>query len=404
VRSRANDISEPSDIGRRYKCIMSKLGNYTMEDLVNFLEFGCVRLFDGVLDAGLANIWKLYRTGMLFFLREKHVSGVADSAEEAWECLYQFGTLLQDRFGITACKYNLHIILCRILDQQRCCGEVRQMTEYWIEMMVQFAKSSVRYRTTRFPEKVLSGDWCMDEALQVWQLLWPGAGLKTFDEWLPKFRAAQHRGQRLDNGDVDGNLLLGNGKPMDRWTGSQRDRARAALAFCIQDMQPAGWTVEQASTADMTLYQYADTHSYENVYSRAYTRATRRISYLVRCKYDEGPADAPVEVHYIASVHYFVLAESPDGNPDHNIRFGVCDLFTLQQVDRSIGSAWTATFPQLPTYRDYGVRLQEMCGKMVMCACDEPGRMQFLEYGTSSGTGRFGKGSHISGNDSEEDM
>lgn len=29
---------------------------------------------------------------------------------------------------------------------------------------------------------------------------------------------------------------------------------------------------------------------------------------------------------------------------------------------------------------------------MVLCKCQEPGHMQFLEYGTTAGTGRFGKG------------
>ena len=41
------------------------------------------------------------------------------------------------------------------------------------------------------------------------------------------------------------------------------------------------------------------------------------------------------------------------------------------------------------------MRLCDMIGKMVLCACDENGRTQFLEYGTTSGSGRFGKGSAV---------
>jgi hypothetical protein len=391
VRGRDGDMSEPADVGRRYKCICHKLGHYTMEDLVNFLEFGCVRVLDGVLDPDLANVWRLFRQGMLFFLRERHVSDVAATAEDAWDCLYAFGKALHARFGVTACKYNLHIILCRILDQERNCGEVRQMTEYWIEMMVQFAKSSVRYRTTRFPEKVLAADMCMDEALHVWQLLWPGACLKTFDEWLPNVRSAQHRGQGLDEGDADGNLLLGNGKALSKVTNADASRARAALRSCIRDIQPEGWDVDDADTACLTVYQYADLHTFQNVYSKAYTRATRRVSHLVRCKYEEG--DGVTE--YIADVRFFVLARSPNGVSEQDLRLGVSDLFELQKVQRTLGCAWTATYPGNPSHTDYGVRLQEMSDKMVMCACDEPGRVQFIEYGTTSGTGRFGKGSTV---------
>jgi hypothetical protein len=391
VRARGGDMSEPADIGRRYKCVCTKIGHYTMEDLINFLEFGCVRLLDGVLAQELANIWRLFRRGILFFLRERHVSDLPSNAREAWDSLYAFGKAMHERFGVTACKYNLHIILCRVLDQERWCGDVRQMTEYWIEMMVQFAKSSVRYRTTRFPEKVLSGDWCMDEALQMWKLLWPGANLKTFDQWVPKFRAAQHRGVGLDDADLEGNMLLGNGKPIHRMTTVQVVRARAALKSCIEEMTPAGWTAADAATADIMAYQYADLHTFQNVYSRAYTRATRRISHLVRCMWTVG---ANV-IEYIGDVHFFILARAPDGNEDHDIRLGVCDLFELHKVERTIGCAWTATYPDTPSFRYHGVRLQEMRDKMVLCACDEPGRMQFLEYGTTSGTGRFGKGSHV---------
>jgi hypothetical protein len=270
------------------------------------------------------------------------------------------------------------------------------MTEYWIEMMVQFAKSSVRYRTARFPEKVLSGDWCMDEAIQMWKLLWPGADLKTFDQWIPKFRAAQHRGEGLDvNGDAQGNMLLGNGKQTAKMTTLQVVRARDALRSCIEEMRPAGWTAADADTAAIIMYQYADLHTWQNVYSRAYTRATKRISHLVRCRWTVG-ADV---IEYIGDVHFFILASAPDGDEDHHIRLGVCDLFELQKVERTVGCAWIATYPATPSYRYHGVRLQEMRDKMVLCACDEPGMMQFLEYGTTSGTGRFGKGSHIPEND-----
>jgi hypothetical protein len=36
-----------------------------------------------------------------------------------------------------------------------------------------------------------------------------------------------------------------------------------------------------------------------------------------------------------------------------------------------------------------------MLGKMVLSVCDEPGHVQFLEYGTTSGTSKWTKGSSI---------
>jgi hypothetical protein len=166
VKSRTTNLSEPSDVGRRYKCFLTKLGTYTMEDFVNFLEFGCIRMLDGVVDADVASLWTSFRTGILYFLREKKVDGVAQNVDDAYKALYTFSKKLYDQFGITACRYNVHVLLCRVRDQELACGAIRQCTEFWIEMLVQFAKSSVRYRTTKFPEKVLGMDWCTDEGLQ----------------------------------------------------------------------------------------------------------------------------------------------------------------------------------------------------------------------------------------------
>jgi hypothetical protein len=400
VRRRASDMREPSDVGRRYKCILSKLGNYTMEDIINFVEFGCVHILHGVLDDGLAAIWNSFRKGILYFLRERRVTGVVDNAEDAHASLFHFGELLFRRYGVTACRYNLHIMLCRLVDQERQCGLVRYSTEFWVEMMVQLAKSSVRYRTTRYPEKLLAADWCTDEALDTCKVAWPNAGLKTFDEWLPSVRSNQHRGERLDTGDAAGNLLLGNGRLWRKWTAKEKEMAIAALKTCIRDFSPRGWSEEdvEQNTFSMTLYQYADLQTFQNVHSRAYKRATQRVSYFVRCAYEE----AGVYVEYIADVHFFVLATLPHVLDSEQLRMGVCDLYRLEQIQRTIGTAWKATYPERKSHSSYGVRLCDMQDKMVFCKCDTQHCTMFLEYGSVSGTGRFGKAGVVAVGDDDE--
>lgn len=48
------------------------------------------------------------------------------------------------------------------------------MTEYWVENLIQWAKSSVRYRTTKYPELVLVSDILIDWALAVQLATVPG--------------------------------------------------------------------------------------------------------------------------------------------------------------------------------------------------------------------------------------
>jgi hypothetical protein len=396
VKSRANDLSEPSDIGRRYKCVMTKIGSYTMEDLVNFIEFGCIRMFDGVIDDDVAAIWESFRSAILYFLREKKVHGVKKKLHRAHKKLLEFARLLYARFGIHACKYNLHVLLCRLVDQEKVCGAIRQCTEYWIEMLVQWAKSSVRYRTTKFPEKVLSMDMCTDEGLHMAPARHPDASkpLLDLDGWVPEMRANQHRGLRLDTADDSGNLLLGNGKPLSRMRSTEQDWCTTALTYVVNEFHPIGWHEDVICEASITIYQYADTHSYENIYSRAYTRAWSRCSHYVWCRYTEPNGEV---IDYIGDVHFYAKAQLPDGSEGEHLRVAVADLYKIRRVSRSIGTAWLCEMSGKPDIQSYGIRLGDVRGKMVMSRCDEPGHVQFLEYGTTSGTGRFGKGSAVEG-------
>jgi hypothetical protein len=96
------------------------------------------------------------------------------------------------------------------------------------------------------------------------------------------------------------------------------------------------------------LYQYADLQTYEN-FSRAYTWATRRVSHFVWCQYEEEGEN----VQNIADVHLLVVDECPDGEPNYRISFGLCDLYKLALVQRSIGEAWLAE----PAFKS----LQKLC-------------------------------------------
>jgi hypothetical protein len=191
-------------------------------------------------------------------------------------------------------------------------------------------------------------------------------------------------GKHVDEGDEDGNILQGHGKPYDRWHKRDKVRAMTALKHVIRDMTPEGWDEDTANEADMVMYSYADLHTNEPVYSRKYTQAKSRVSWFVECRYQEGGEDEE-ETKYIAEVHFFVLARRSVAADV--LRFAVADIYKLSIVDCSAGQAWKAG--RSSDIRNYGVRLMDMTYKMVWSKCDSPGHVYFLEYGNVSGSGRL---------------
>ena len=384
VRARQNDFLEPSDIGRTYMDITTKLGNYTMEHMINFVEWGCVRIFDGIVDDDVAELWTLFRSFILYLLRERKVMGAARTMPEAVASMKRFATVLYDEFGITACKYNMHIMLCRLSMQEADVGPTRHNTEFWVEMMVQFCKSSVRYRSTKHPEMVLASDLLLDEALRAapWHFK---SNVQPY-----QFRKRPIEGKWVDYGDDDSNMLQGHGRPYEKWLNRDKHRGKTALKHVIKDMTPTGWSATMVDTCELTMYTYADLHTNEPVYSRRYSQARSRVSWYVECRYEEGGHEE--EVKYVADVHFFVRARMlPEGGvpgpPD--IRLAVADIYNLHSVKCSTGSAWQAQYPSKPFCKDYGVRLNDMTYKMVMSKCDKAGHVHFLEYGNVSGSGRL---------------
>ena len=88
-------------------------------------------------------------------------------------------------------------------------GKVAYSTEYWIENLIQWAKSSIRYRTTKYPE-VLVHDLLADECLARVCAEYPH--LARFDTYPPVDRYSSRglsRGSNLDSGADDGTHLLG---------------------------------------------------------------------------------------------------------------------------------------------------------------------------------------------------
>lgn len=396
MASREAGLVATCDFGRSYTDITSKKGNWVMEDWLHWTEVWSVFVLrpytvDGVekpiLHPEAAKMWEHLRRGLLYFCRSYPVEGVAQSVDEAAAALREYAVLVEKRFGPRMCKYNLHLLVCRLARQEKARGRVAHSTEYWIENLIQWAKSTLRYRTTKYPELVLASDMLVDDAIVRNTSLHADVRAKL-GEW--QHIDGQGTTPRCpDDGGFDGSQLLGPGVVLGR-----ADRARSGVDEIVQqfvaDFKPEGWAEGMVGQADMWQYKYAHAGGTELLHSTSYMRPRSRVSYNVLCQFWEGRViegldDGVVEdcpTDYIGQIKYFVKVVPPAVMDTEGVvqaevlRLAVMDLHLVQLVSTDLAKSRVGEFYQsttykaaLPLYADYAVSLSQQEGEWACLCC-----------------------------------
>jgi hypothetical protein len=161
-----------------------------MEDWLHWTEAWFVVLLrphsgEQLMPALLIEMWSNLRQGLLYFCRSDPTPGVPQTPEGAVACLKKYAALVEQHFGLNMCRFNLHLLVCRLAAQKLARGWVCHTTEYWVENLIQWAKSSVRYRTTKYPELVLVSEILIDWAVAVRLATVPGLR-DMVDGWRPQ--------------------------------------------------------------------------------------------------------------------------------------------------------------------------------------------------------------------------
>lgn len=392
---RAAHVVATCDFGRPYTDIISKRGNWVMEDWLHWTETWSVYITAPhrglpVLPGVVADMWKHLRSGLLYFSRVSPLPDVAQTGPAARDALFAYARLVEQHFGPAMCKFNLHVLVCRLVGQEAARGRAAFSNEYWVENLIQWAKAIVRGRTTKCPELVLLMDMLCDDALSRLRMDHPGE-LRTFEEWFPP---GAMRGSNLDAGGPDGTQLLGSGYELSSSQRAQllegwKKRAEQGLlphGWFSSDLEPRGTPPRvKPPVASALLYKHADVRGYETLHSVVYFRATQRKSYFVLVKYREGvPA---VEVSYMAKVLFFVKLSAKRRAA---LRVAVCELHRVQREDRAVGTLWhTPSFHQ-PAYASYAVCCgpEEMSCKYVAALDPNSTDAWFIPYTNMSGADR----------------
>jgi hypothetical protein len=384
IASREHHMIATCDFGRKYTDIISKKGNWTMEDWFHWMETWSVYVLmpavgENVLPSKLREMWALLRAGLLYFCRLNPALDAAQDAGAAVAALRGYAKLVEQEFGVRMCKFNLHLLLCRLAEQETQRGKVAYSTEYWVENLIQWAKSVVKGRTTVHPELVLVNDMLIDDGLDRARALYADH-VKSFDQWVPAYRSLEVRGSNVDDGDVDGNQLLGSGKDLKQ---SEAGLVVAALHRRIDELCPAGWDHSDVNAATIHVYTYADIHGRELLHSTSYLRPKSRVSYNALVAYEEAGG---VEVTYVARVRFFVKVAAVGRVP---LRVGIADMCRVQLVPEATGRVWHASHYGSPDHICYPVLLNEFQNKhvLVQASCGSEAAW-FIPYGNMSGQGR----------------
>ena len=223
--------------------------------------------------------------------------------------------------------YNLHILVCRLHKQEEACGAVAKDLEYWVERSIQDLKSSVKYRTTEWPEKIAVQRILVGQRLHL--LCTEHPEVRGFDELCPAYRAAAVKGNVDSGASVHGSQLLGVGKPVSN---PEREATfRTGLRRLLRSGRPAGWSHQRdTDSAALHLHTYANKQGDEIITSTAHFRSRSRVSYFVKVTYlRTGGADV-----YIGRVSEFLRveqAQSPNVPEPRVLRVACCDLFKAQR-------------------------------------------------------------------------
>lgn len=198
--------------------------------------------------------------------------------------------------------------------------------EFWVERGIQALKSDVKFRTTGCPELVFMGRHLSLSALTDMRHTDPST-FKSFDEWVPEYRAANRTltGDVLtDVEDADGCQLLGNGYVADA---VQRGVVISAILKTEgrEDlMERTGLTEDILYSSRIEIYKAALWRRDEVLHSRSYGQAIVRQSFYVKCKYGPDECDESCPV-FVGDVAFYALVRPVVESID-SVKVAICNL------------------------------------------------------------------------------
>jgi hypothetical protein len=245
--------------------------------------------------------------------------------------MYQFAQLWEELVGERGCTFNLHLLICRLFEQEAARGHVSFALEFWVEtQLIQYLKSDVKYRTTGCPELIFVNGLMIDWAVAQMRT---APNISDWDSSGAPWSSAGMRGTAAaaaaawDGGGVQSGTkfqALGRGKMLP----SGSDQHSAALALWgvgeggrkgyLQECQGAvigeDWRQllegEGEGVVAISEFARACKEGGDEFQSELHSRARKKESFWAVCSFQEGEEEE--EVQYVARVLRFLKFSCAD--------------------------------------------------------------------------------------------
>jgi hypothetical protein len=152
-------------------------------------------------------------------------------------------------------SFKLHTAAVHLPQQAHACGAVAHMLEFWVERMVQFLKTYVKYRSTDYPELIFVH----------WHLIWKALAhsraehpedCRSFDELIPAVRHGPQLPPKYDvPADDSAEVLLGKAQPL---TPEELGVVINLLAINHCTELPGQWTSERLASSRLQKFVKAN--------------------------------------------------------------------------------------------------------------------------------------------------
>ena len=332
---RAGHVILTNDFNRPYRCVIKQRGNWVMEDYLHFLEYSRYIFHD---EAGrslfpcpdVKAAWESLRAGILHYFRYEEGGFSDDARSAAFYNLYDFAQRWERLVGLRGCTYNLHLLLCRLHDQESARGHVSHETDFWVERMIQYMKSDVKFRTTGCAELLFLNGLLLDDAVATMRAAphigdWDGGLLDGGSRapWCDAREAAGAAAARDEGGRYEGVIFmaLGHGTPLSQQNGQHAislwsGGGSGYLGDCGNAVIGPDWAALLGSdgldgAVSVTSFSRACKEGGDELQSEQHSRARTRESFWAVCMFLEADGvGGEREVPYVARILRFLKFES----------------------------------------------------------------------------------------------
>lgn len=336
IASRGHDLVATSEYSHAYQSILDKRGVYIMDEWLHFMLTWSVYLVrdgKGVLQAEVMELWTLLRiAGVHYFVKGPAGSFTEEARQEGLAALVLFSRKIDalvaaGRLPIQLMTYNLHILVCRLYEQETARGHTANDLEMWVERLIQRLKESTKYRMSWGPERLATNTIIFDYGLGD---VYATGQVKGFEDL--KYAGYGEGKVGRDDGGEDGCQLLGPGK-------CARDSDKSYNLECCQHLLRRlildfpeefedlneGELMEKVVPGSICKHTRANRGGCEILTSKMYKQDQARCNHFITLMYP-GKEGRAAE-RWIGKIQFFFRADLMKGDQQVRVRVAACMLW-----------------------------------------------------------------------------